>query len=174
MKQNILPSQGKAEYLDALEVAIEREIKAKFMYEKMADYSNTDHLVKKLHFLAQEEQSHRDNLEDLYKKIGGRKPDMEGKISFPSEESAKKMADVEMKDLFMVAIDKEKEATEFYVDLANTTDEPSLKEIFHYLAEEEVTHRRMLEVELKLYTGERPMGNERSVEMVPAVYKEWW
>ncbi len=174
MQQNILPAQGSATYLESLEIAIEREIKAKFMYETMAKYARENHMKNKLIFLAQEEQSHRDNLEDLYSKIAGKTKDFDQTIKYPSEESAAKYANIGMKDLLKTGIEKETEASQFYTEMATNTEETSIREIFYYLAEEELTHRRMLELQLKLYSGERPMANEASVEMVPGVYKEWW
>lgn len=174
MQQNILPSQGSVNYLEALDIAIEREIKAKFMYLMMAQHTKAGKLVTKLKFLADEEQSHRDNLEDLYKKISGKSKDFDSSVSFPSSEKVKSTAELELSELLKVAISKEKEAYEFYVELADNSADEGMKDLFRYLAEEESNHRRILEAELKLYTGERPMGNERSVEMVPGIYKEWW
>lgn len=174
MQQYVLPAQGKVNYLEALEVAIQREIKSKYMYQMMARFAKTTHLKNKLEFLALEEKNHWDNLEDLYKKISGKKGDFESLVSYPQEEKAKGMAEMEMTELLKIAIAKESEANGFYVDLARSTDDQGMRDLFNYLAEEEITHRRMLEVEMRLYTGERPMGNERSVEMVPGVYKEWW
>lgn len=174
MQQNVLPAQGKVNYLEALEIAIEREIKARFMYVTMARYAKETHMKRKLEFLAQEEDSHKVNLQDLYQKISGLTRDFDDLVKFPDEGTAASLASVEMADLLRLAIGKETEASQFYVVLAGNSSDPSMKEIFNYLAEEELTHRRMLELQLKLYVGERPMGNEASVEMVPGVYKEWW
>ena len=60
MQQKILPAQGEVNYLEALDIAIEREIKAKYMYETLAKYVKTEHMKNKLAFLASEEQKHRD------------------------------------------------------------------------------------------------------------------
>lgn len=174
MKQNILPAQGEVDYLEALEIAVGREIKAKFMYDSMAKYVDSEHMKNKLKFLASEEQSHRDNLEDLYKKISGKSKNFDAIVSFPSEEKVKSASKLEITQLLKVAIDKEKEANALYTTLAGNADDEGMKEIFNYLAEEELNHRRMLELELTLYKKERPQGNKRSVEMVPSVYKEWW
>jgi len=172
MEQIILPAQGEVDYGEALELAIEREIKAKFMYRTIAKYSKVPHLVKKLEFLAEEEQSHRDNLEDLYKKIVGKKKDFDAMVKFPDESKAGKLAELSTPELLKIAIDKEKEANAYYVTLALNSEDKAMKDIFNYLAEEEVTHRRMLEIELKLYEGEKPLS--RPVESIPGVYREWW
>ena len=172
MEQKILPSQGKTNYSEALELAIEREIKAKFMYKTIARHTQVGHMKTKMEFLAEEEQSHRENLEDLYKKIVGKTKDFDGMVSFPSEEKAKEIAEMDIKEILKVAIGKEEEANQHYIALAKEAEEDSLKDLFHYLAEEEVTHRRMLELELKLYTGEMPLS--RPVEAIPGVYRDWW
>ena len=67
---------------------------------------------------------------------------------------------------------KEKEAHAYYITLAANSDDEAMRDIFYYLAEEELTHRRMLEIELKLYTGEMPLA--RPVEAIPGVYRDWW
>jgi len=172
MEQKILPAQGEASYAQSLEIAIEREIKAKFMYKTMARFTKVEHMKTKLEFLAAEEQSHRDNLEDLYKKIVGKTKDFDGMVSFPDEKKAAKVANLEIPELLKIAIGKEIEANEFYKKMASTTEDDAAKNIFNYLAEEEMTHQRMLEIELKLYMGEKPLA--RPVEAIPGIYRDWW
>lgn len=172
MEQKILPSQGKTVYAEALEMAIEREIKAKYMYKTIARHTQVGHMKAKMEFLADEEQSHRENLEDLYVKIVGESKDFDAMVSFPDESKGEGFAKMEIKEILGVAIGKETEAYEFYKDLAKKEEVDSLIDLFNYLAEEELTHRRMLELELKLYTGEMPLS--RPVEAIPGVYREWW
>lgn len=172
MEQRILPSSGEVKYAEALDMAIEREIKAKFMYKTIARYSQNPHFKVKMEFLAEEEQSHRDNLEDLYKKIVGKTKDFDANIQLPDESKVKGLAEMKITELLIIAIDKEKEANAFYVTLASNTEDYGVKDLFNYLAEEETTHRRILELELKLYEGEKPLS--RPVEVIPGVYRNWW
>lgn len=172
MEQKILPSQGKTLYAEALEVAIVREIKAKFMYKMIARHTQVEHMKTKMEFLAEEEQSHRENLEDLYIKIAGSTKDFDALADFPDESKGEKFDKMDIKEILKVAIGKETEAYDFYTDLAGKEDNEGLKDLFHYLAEEELTHRRMLELELKLYSGEIPIS--RPVETLPGIYREWW
>jgi rubrerythrin len=175
MEQKILPAQGdRAGYLDALEIAIAREIKAKFIYQTIAALTSSDRLRKKLDFLAGEEQYHRENLEDLYKKISGEIKDFDRMVIFPGKDAVQKAAELDVIDLLKLAIEKEIEAYDYYIVMSGKTENDAVKEMFRYLAEEELTHKRMIEVELKFYSGEKPMGQERPLEKVPAVYLEWW
>ncbi len=172
MEQKILPSSGEVKYADALAMAIEREIKAKFMYKTIAKYSKVPHLKTKVEFLAEEEQSHRENLEDLYKKIGGETQDFDAQVHFPDESKVKGLAEMKVDELLKVAIQKEKEAHAFYITMASNSKDEGMKDLFNYLAEEESTHRRILELELKLYEGEKPLS--RPVEAIPGIYRDWW
>ncbi|MFP4496951.1 MAG: ferritin family protein [Vulcanimicrobiota bacterium] len=174
MKQDILPSQGKTEYLDALEIAVEREIKAKYMYDMMADYVDSKRMKNKLKFLASEEQNHRDNVEGLYKKISGTTKNFDEQTRLPSEKSVKEAQKLSLDELINLAIQKELEAQQFYKELAQNSKEEAISTLFHYLAGEEHNHQEILELELKLLKGAKPLGVETSVQMVPAVYKEWW
>ncbi|MCD4782249.1 MAG: ferritin family protein [Candidatus Eremiobacteraeota bacterium] len=172
MEQIILPAQGEVNYAEALELAIEREIKAEFMYRTIAKYSKVQHLINKLRFLADEEQSHKENLQDLFKKIVGKKKDFDSMVKFPDESKTGELAKLNTPELLKIAVEKEKESNAYYVTLSLNSKEQALKDIFNYLAEEEATHRRMLELELKLYEEETPLS--RPVETIPGIYRDWW
>jgi len=47
-----------------------------------------------------------------------------------------------------IAIDREKGAHEFYTKAAKIAKNPGTKQMFEFLAKEEIKHRRMLEEEL--------------------------
>jgi rubrerythrin len=175
MEQKILPAQGNTtRYLEALDIAIIREIKAKFMYRTIASIASSDNLKRKMEFLAAEEQNHRENLEDLYRKISGTSKDFDSLVLFPDVDEAGKIAEMEIVDILRLAMDKETEAHDYYMEMSRETENEAVREMFRYLAEEELTHKRMLEVELKLYSEVKPMGNERPMEKFPSVYGEWW
>jgi rubrerythrin len=175
MQQYILPAQGDtAHYLESLEIAIVREIKARYIYKTIAKYSRHPELTRKLEFLADEEFQHRNNIEDLYNKISGKLKNFDSIVVLPDESSVKAAAGLEKTELLKMAIGKEIEAHDLYITLASQNEDTSISEMFKYLAEEEVTHRRILELELKLFTGQKPIGAERSLETIPGVYKEWW
>lgn len=172
MEQRILPSQGDVKHADAIEMAIGREIKAKYMYQTIAKYSQEPRLKVKMSFLTEEEQNHRDNLEDLYKKITGAVKNFDESVSLPDESKFKEYAGMPIDELLKLAVEKEVEAHDFYKELANNSENVGMKDLFNYLAEEEMTHRRLLEIEYKLYQGATPLA--RSVETIPGVYKDWW
>jgi rubrerythrin len=175
MEQRILPSQGdEVKYLEALDIAIIREIKAKFIYRAIAALASSDKLKRKLEFLAGEEQYHRENLEDLYRKISGKTKDFDRMVIYPDEDIIRKSVKLEIIELLKLAVEKEVEAYDYYMNMSRETENETVMEMFRYLAEEELTHKRMIELELKIYSGEKPMGQERPDEKIPAVYKDWW
>ncbi|MEK6590661.1 MAG: ferritin family protein [Nitrospinota bacterium] len=51
--------------------------------------------------------------------------------------------------LIIIGIPKELEAYEFYIELAERADDPPSKEMFMFLAKQELTHRDLLEKMLK-------------------------
>lgn len=59
------------------------------------------------------------------------------------------MADEELtlEEAWKLAIEREKEAYEFYMRVYRTATDPAIKSLFHHLAQQEVTHRQLLEDE---------------------------
>lgn len=61
-----------------------------------------------------------------------------------------KIKDLEAKiEVLVIAIPKEEEAFEFYTELKNQYEDQAAKEMFDYLAKQEIQHKRNLEGILK-------------------------
>jgi len=55
--------------------------------------------------------------------------------------------EMSLEEAWQVAIEREKEAHDFYMRVYHSTSDPSVKSLFHHLAQQEVTHRQLLEDE---------------------------
>jgi rubrerythrin len=54
-------------------------------------------------------------------------------------------ADATFQDVLIVAMHREKASNEFYAAMAGLSDDPSAKELFDYLAQEELMHKSKVE-----------------------------
>ncbi len=64
-----------------------------------------------------------------------------------------------------MAIEREVQAVQFYMELASRADEPAMKDLYHRLAEEEFKHKSRLELEmLKQGLVVRNLGHLEEVE----------
>ncbi len=55
--------------------------------------------------------------------------------------------ELSLEDAWKLAIEREKEAYEFYMRVYRTVTDPAVKSLFRHLAQQEVTHRELLEDE---------------------------
>jgi len=141
--------------LSAVEViglGIRSEENSARYYESIARIIKNDLVSARFQSLALEEKGHRNMLVSLYKKMTGLDepppsipgdPDTaEGKATpvAPSPDS--------LEECLLVAISREKEASEFYSKAAAKSSDPSGKRILEYLADIENTHEMILKKEL--------------------------
>jgi rubrerythrin len=129
-------------------IATQRELEANAFYTKVAKSSTNSEVKEVFDQLAKEELGHFELLEKLKSD-----PTMPMKISAPKQDF--KVAEAtqlpsldevsEPKDAIALAMKKEQQAVEFYRDLADTTQDTELKDMFQNLANMELGHKNRLE-----------------------------
>jgi rubrerythrin len=144
--------ENKLAPLQALDLAISREKGAQEFYTGMADGLEATSIKNKFKYLAEIERGHFDKLSDLYIKLsGGKNPVIQIKknelgkhrISFPlTSESA-----------IELAMDAEQKAYDFYRNVALKCSGSKVKEMFEFLAAEELEHKRLLSVDMASLHG---------------------
>jgi rubrerythrin len=148
---------------EALALAIEREKEAYKYYSDAAARCTGESGRKMFTWLASEEQGHIKILEQQWEKIAGsgtwlteegycQYGDIDHPVEcneFPSssEARAEVAEDVPEMEILKSAIDAERQATEFYADLARNTLDPNGKEMLEKLSRVEQGHLDLLEEE---------------------------
>lgn len=129
--------------LAALELAINREKGAQEFYENAALVMKTEALANKFRYLATIEAGHFEQLSELYTKLsGGKLPAIDLRLS---EISKKQVSDTLTSDEAIdLSIQAEQKAFDFYRHAALKAVNPQVKEMFEYLASEELEHKRIL------------------------------
>jgi len=129
--------------LSALQVAISREKGAQEFYEGVANKMKKEALINKFNYLATVEVEHFEQLFNLYKKIsGGQEPEIDIKMAeIGKHKINEKLTSEEAIDL---AINAEQKAYDFYRHAALKSKNKNSKEMFEYLASEELEHKRLL------------------------------
>lgn len=135
-----------------LRTAIQREIDAFSMYSNAAAVVETAHIRDLLNDLAKQEQGHRARLEAF---LAG---DMAKTLS---KRQAKKIVDLKITDylveeplgpdadfqnVLIVAGKREKASHDLYESLAEVAEDADAAKLFAFLAAEELTHKRRVEV----------------------------
>ncbi len=140
-----------------LDYAIKKEEEAFQFYTDFASKMNRPHMKKLFEEFAQEEKSHKAKL--LAAK--------EGKLMIGSEQKildlklGDHLIDVELdsnlgyQDALIIAMKAEKAAYKLYNDLAEVTDDESLRNTLLSLAQEEAKHKLRFEVEYDDYVLEK-------------------
>lgn len=137
--------------LTALETAISREKGAQEFYQGVAEVVESESLRNKFKYLAITEQGHFDQLSDLYQKLTQKNPSvnlMATEIS--SKKVSAKISSIEAIDLAMAA---EQTAYEFYRQASMKAHSNRAKEMFEYLAAEELEHKRLLSMDKATVPG---------------------
>jgi protease I len=131
------------EALEALEIAISREKGAQDFYSGVAATLVEERMKNKFKYLAIIEEGHFDQLSDLFRQIsGGKAP----KINIEANELGKHLVSPEITSAEAVdlGIQAEEKAYEFYRQAAAKSKSIEIKEMFEYLAAEELEHKRLL------------------------------
>ncbi|RMG20267.1 MAG: hypothetical protein D6732_28790, partial [Methanobacteriota archaeon] len=150
MKGGVMPCEG-ITALEALAIAIRREMDMQGLYMEMATHTENDILKERFLNLAQEARRNQLLLEKKYQEMF---PDVELKL--PPSQLPGKMLDVKqlkkmgLKDILQTAIDQIKQAKEFYLDCALEATDLSGKRMFRYLADMKFSHLMMLNSELEM------------------------
>jgi len=134
---------------DILDFAITNEIAAYNFYTNLAAKTDNTDMKKVFLDFAIEEQVHKKHLETIKK--SGTFNISDKKIT--DLKIAETAVDVEptpnmkYKDILVLAMKKEKRAFQLYTDLANAASEPTAKQLFLSLAQQEAKHKLRFELE---------------------------
>jgi len=135
---------------ELLGVAVRSEIDSNRIYKAWSDKLSNPLLKEKFQWLANEEQKHKEILENLFKELH---PD--GELKIPDqvpEELMKRIAitpSSTLADFLYQAMETEKSAETFYAKLAGRVAETK-KKILNYLSSVEHSHYMMLKSEYSL------------------------
>jgi protease I len=152
---------------EALELAIDKEVEAYMFYCKVAEqYSGAAQT--KFNYLCETEKGHRKALEKMYKTLGfgqyDPKPDVGGRMDRLKDASTPS-------DILELAMEAEIKAYRGYRSLAHRTKNPDGKAVFERLAQDELEHYRLLDVELKVISGTLVPATD---EAIPPGFEELW
>ena len=141
---------------EILDLAVEREIAANQLYKDLAKRAANKMLKNLFEQLAQEEQQHKEKIVFEIIKTG-RTIDTKLKESYLSmddyDEDDASVVDLDFKDVFRMAIEKEKRSVRFYLELAAMVDDRPSREVLLSLAEEEAAHKARFEIVLERLSG---------------------
>ena len=133
---------------EILDLAISKEIEAYRLYKKMAGRASDPQMKQILEGFANEELEHKARLELELMKLGVAVPSKKPTLSDDADDEP--AGDIEFKDLLVLAIEKERRALRFYIDLAAMTTDKASHEMLVTLAEEEAMHEARFEVEYNI------------------------
>jgi rubrerythrin len=134
---------------DILGIAVRNELDAAAIYRGLHGRVKNEVLKQKLDFLAREEDRHKVILERLFKdRFPGQALQVPGAAgpdpNVPAGEA------LSVLDLFTLALDKEKQAEEFYRDAKPKIDDPAGRRMLDYLSRVERSHYYMIKSEIDL------------------------
>ena len=132
----------------ALDYAIARERTAFDFYSQLADWVKRPEIKSRLLEFAQQEKRHREKLEAV--KAGQAsmgEDDLEGMVLSDVDEEVRLDPYMNYAAILTVAMQREKQAYELYLRMAEKTQVEALKQLFHELAQEEASHKLWLELE---------------------------
>ena len=152
---------------DALERAIDKEVEAYHFYCAVAE-QYTGAAQTKFNYLCETEKGHRRALEKMYKSLGHGeyepKPDRGGRMDGLKDAASPS-------DILELAMEAEIKAYRAYRSLAHRTKNPDGKAVFERLAQDELEHYRLLDVELKVISGTLVPATD---EAIPPGFEELW
>ncbi|MBN2356135.1 DJ-1/PfpI/YhbO family deglycase/protease [candidate division KSB1 bacterium] len=131
--------------LSALELAISREKGAQEFYLGVAEIVAGEALRNKFRYLAMTEEGHFDQLSELYEKLAQKKPAVN---LMGTEISGKNVSpQITAHEAIELAMAAEQKAYEFYRGASLKARSARAREMFEYLAAEELEHKRILSVD---------------------------
>lgn len=134
---------------EVVRFAIDSEQEAYDAYVTASEMVNRPQVKGMLLGLAGQEKGHKEKLENIDRErvsstTVARVPDL--KIAdFMDDVTV--TADMDYQDVLIVAMKREEKAHNLYTTLATNTDDPDLKQLFSFLAQEEAGHKLALERE---------------------------
>lgn len=132
--------------LEALELAISREKGAQDFYAKVATTLGDEAARNKFSYLSTIEEGHFDQLSDLYRQLtDGDSPNVA--IRDTEIGKHKVSADITSAEAIDMAMRAEEKAYEFYRHAASKAQGDKVRDMFEFLAAEELEHKRLLNVD---------------------------
>ena len=145
-------SERDIDALEALELAVNREKGAQEFYSGVADIIKNEAVANKFRYLATIEVGHFEQLSELYQKVsGGKSPVI--KIRNSEIGKHKVTPEITSAEAIELAISAEDKAYEFYRSASLKAKNSAVKEMFEYLAAEEIEHKRLLFVDKATLAG---------------------
>ena len=138
---------------EVFEIAVNAEIRAKEAYEKLASVTKSDIIRDELLFLAREEDKHREIIEKMAEKFeGGRTGpkkidiDVMGEFKVIAEKMAEaiKKPDINVDEVYEVAMEAELVSEKLYKELAGYAATDNTRLILEMLADMELNHYNIL------------------------------
>ncbi|WP_258084156.1 ferritin-like domain-containing protein [Thermococcus thermotolerans] len=138
---------------EVFEIAINAEIRAKEAYEKLASLTKSDIIKDELLFLAKEEDKHREIIEKMAEKFEGERTeakkieiDVMGEFKVVAEKMAEaiKKPDVNVDEVYEIAMKAELVSERLYKELAGYAATEKTKLVLEMLADMERNHYNIL------------------------------
>jgi rubrerythrin len=141
------------EFFEVIDFAIDREREAVQFYrdlQSMVQFTARKELLRELEDM---EKGHIKALENVRKGTTpvGEIPRVQNLKISDYLVAAKPTPQLSYQDIIIIAMKREETATQLYIDLANLSSEPSLKQLFMRLSAEEAKHKLHFE---KIYNDE--------------------
>jgi rubrerythrin len=147
--------------VDILMVGVNRETEANIFYNIMSQYTEDPQVVEMCRQFAEEELIHKTNLELEILKLGrtvNNPPNISSSTPLDFMVDLSKVSHMDCGDLLVIAMNKEKEAFRFYLELYAMMDNPEFREVLMEMAEEEARHKLRFEIHYNLYmSAKKPM-----------------
>ena len=138
---------------DVIEGAVQREINAQKVYSDLSGRVENDSSKDVLLGLVKQEKGHQEILERYLR--GELKGGMLGRENVPDYKIAEHFdqteitPEMDLKDIFLLAANREKTSVEFYTQLSDVHPEGEIKSLLKRMASEEQGHKEKME---RLYT----------------------
>jgi rubrerythrin len=146
--------------VDILMVGINRETEANMFYNALSEYTEDPQVISMCRQFAEEELIHKANLELEVHKLGKSVSPclVPGQAPLDYMVDLSKVSQMDCGELLVMAMNKEKEAFRFYLELYAMTDNQEFRNVLMEMAEEEARHKLRFEIHYELYmSAKKPM-----------------
>ncbi len=135
--------------LEALGIAIRREMDAATTYHNLADACSSQLARERFHLLEREAAQHqailRRRYQDLFPDVALVVPPPAAEVPEAARGAAERCEG--LKGVLRFAVEAERRAREFYLEASSATSDPTGQAMFRYLADEHARHQMVLEAE---------------------------
>jgi rubrerythrin len=132
---------------DLLLAAIKSEVDSEATYIKLANKVKNGFLSDKLRFIAKEEKKHNEFLTSVYKMNMQKEPILPDASPVPLPEVNVSSNMIPPSDIIFQAMKAEEAASEFYRAISERFEDEETKKMLIYLADMEIGHYKLLELE---------------------------